>query len=370
MLDKRAITRLIELAIRQRDAVREALHADACSEETQKRIAEWKSGETSAGETDTAEIFPIGETARLLAKLRPSYGYGDFQTAYQDANAAAIQAGLGAFLLPKLEAVYNAHEALLDAAREAYEHQSSLDFGAALGPHGRAVSALIDLVRQYEPVDALQVDTREAPLEAPAGTPSPLREAFEAVAQAIFMAADMRRSPPTGRPLFEEAAWGLASALELARKQYAAAERWLQASTEGPGHCAHQEAINAASRMNDRVGHVMLHKSVPFQYASAHVTAVPSFDLTALLLAMRRQTSRASLQIGTEEIDSNQTAAESASAIPDPIKMTITEAAKFVGVTDRTIREWRTNGKLTVIEDETGHLVFSKSILEMLRKSR
>jgi excisionase family DNA binding protein len=50
--------------------------------------------------------------------------------------------------------------------------------------------------------------------------------------------------------------------------------------------------------------------------------------------------------------------------------MTITEAAKFVGVTDRTIREWRANGKLAVVEDENGHLVFSKSTLEMLRDSR
>jgi excisionase family DNA binding protein len=56
--------------------------------------------------------------------------------------------------------------------------------------------------------------------------------------------------------------------------------------------------------------------------------------------------------------------------IPDPIRMTITEAAKFVGVTDRTIREWRANGKLAVVEDENGHLVFSKSTLEMLRDSR
>jgi hypothetical protein len=57
-------------------------------------------------------------------------------------------------------------------------------------------------------------------------------------------------------------------------------------------------------------------------------------------------------------------------SIPDPIRMSIAEAAKFVGVSDRTIREWRSNGKLLVIEDEKGHLVFSKSTLEMLRDSR
>jgi len=54
----------------------------------------------------------------------------------------------------------------------------------------------------------------------------------------------------------------------------------------------------------------------------------------------------------------------------DPIRLTITEAAKFVGVSDRTIREWRRNGKLTVVMDEDGHLVFSKSELQMLRDAR
>jgi excisionase family DNA binding protein len=59
-----------------------------------------------------------------------------------------------------------------------------------------------------------------------------------------------------------------------------------------------------------------------------------------------------------------------AEAPTDPIQMTITEAAKYVGVSDRTIRDWRANGKLKVHQDDHGHLVFSKSTLEMLRASR
>lgn len=54
----------------------------------------------------------------------------------------------------------------------------------------------------------------------------------------------------------------------------------------------------------------------------------------------------------------------------DSIRMTITEAAKFVGVTDRTIREWRANGKLQIREDANGYLLFSKSTLQILRDSR
>ncbi len=56
--------------------------------------------------------------------------------------------------------------------------------------------------------------------------------------------------------------------------------------------------------------------------------------------------------------------------ISDPVRLTITEAANYVGVTDRTIREWRSNGKLTVVEDKNGQLIFSKSSLEILRLAK
>jgi excisionase family DNA binding protein len=54
----------------------------------------------------------------------------------------------------------------------------------------------------------------------------------------------------------------------------------------------------------------------------------------------------------------------------DAIKMTIAEVARYVGVRDRTIREWRENGKIRVVEDKHGHLIFSKSSLQILRESR
>jgi hypothetical protein len=56
-------------------------------------------------------------------------------------------------------------------------------------------------------------------------------------------------------------------------------------------------------------------------------------------------------------------------AINDPIRLTITEAAKYISVTDRTARDWRANGKLTVIEDDNGQLIFSKSVLGILRQA-
>jgi len=142
----------------------------------------------------------------------------------------------------------------------------------------------------------LQLDSREVSLEAPAGTPAPLRQAYDAVADALFQAAEMRRCPPAAHPMFEDQASALADAYHAARDRYAPAERLLQAVTDDAGHCAHQAALNAACRVNDAAGHVML-GIVPPHRAVVHVQAVPTFDLTALLQAMRRQTSRAALQL-------------------------------------------------------------------------
>jgi hypothetical protein len=79
------------------------------------------------------------------------------------------------------------------------------------------------------------------------------------------------------------------------------AELLLRAVTDDAG-CAHQEALNAACQINDAVGHVML-RSVPFHRATAHILAVPAFDLPELLRAMRRQTSRAALQLRSPTIE-------------------------------------------------------------------
>lgn len=57
-------------------------------------------------------------------------------------------------------------------------------------------------------------------------------------------------------------------------------------------------------------------------------------------------------------------------AISDPIRLTVTEVAKYIGVSTRTISQWRTDGKLFAVEDENGQLTFSKSSLDILRIAR
>src|SRR5262249_2926066 len=143
----------------------------------------------------------------------------------------------------------------------------------------------------------LRVDTREVPLNAPNGTPSPLREAFEGVAASLFQAAEIRRCPPNVQLLFSEEAHRLSAAFDAGRERYAAAELLLQAVTDNNGNGAHQAALNVVCRVNDACGHVML-GVVPFPRATAHILAVPAFDLAELLRAMRQQTSRAALRAG------------------------------------------------------------------------
>jgi excisionase family DNA binding protein len=56
--------------------------------------------------------------------------------------------------------------------------------------------------------------------------------------------------------------------------------------------------------------------------------------------------------------------------IQDQIRLTTAQVAAIIGVSDRTVYEWRKNGRLTSYEDKNGHLVFSKSTLELLRGLR
>jgi hypothetical protein len=138
--------------------------------------------------------------------------------------------------------------------------------------------ANMDSASSYGPnLSELQVDTRDDPLEAPAGTPSPLREAFDAVAHALLHAAEFRRCPPAAGPVFEAQAGTLQKAWQTARDRYAVAETFLRAVTDASESCPHQDALSIAKRINDAVGHVML-GAVPAHQATAHILAQPAFS--------------------------------------------------------------------------------------------
>lgn len=161
----------------------------------------------------------------------------------------------------------------------------------------RAVRVAVDarleqLDRAAQPdTDPEGIDTRSVPLDAPAGTPSSLREAFESVARALFDAAVFRREPSSGAVMFRELGMDLSGRIRAAHQRYTDAELQLQAVAEASG-CAHQEALTAVRAVNDAIGHVLL-GTVPDHMAVAHVRRVPAPDVTALLRRMRQQVSRA-----------------------------------------------------------------------------
>ncbi|VTS01857.1 unnamed protein product [Gemmata massiliana] len=135
------------------------------------------------------------------------------------------------------------------------------------------------------------VDTRDHPLEAPAGTPAHLRGAYEAVAQALFDVAEFRRDPPWGAGAFRETARTLAQCIGAANQRYLEVESQLQAVTDTQG-CAHHEALAAIRRVNDAIGHVVL-RIVPEHAAVTHLQLVPAPDVAGLVRRMRQQVSRA-----------------------------------------------------------------------------
>ncbi len=135
------------------------------------------------------------------------------------------------------------------------------------------------------------LDTRDYPLDAPAGTPSPLREAFDAVAGALFDTAVFRRETPAGGLGFRDLAKGLTARVHTAERCYAEAELLLQAAADADG-CAHRDGLAVIRRVHDAVGHVIL-GSVPDYMAAAHIRQVPAPDVRGLLRRMREQVSRA-----------------------------------------------------------------------------
>ncbi len=153
-----ATKKLLHTAIQQRDEATNALRDDRADQALQQRLQDFESG---IGEG----WLPTGRVAELISKWEPRAGYGVFETTYQRANAEVIQSGLGGVLLPKLEAVFKAHRALLNDLRRTAERPSGnrpLTMPPSLEPHCQALSDLIGIVNAL-PVPA---ESDVAPLSA------------------------------------------------------------------------------------------------------------------------------------------------------------------------------------------------------------
>jgi len=134
--------RLIDVAIRQRDEIVNALRRDRDDQNLQQRLRDLETGVAEG-------CWPIGCVEKLMDGWEPQTGFGEFAATYQQANAEAIQAGLGAVLLPKLEAVSEAHRQLLDDFRRMAGRSATgttLTMPSSYEGHGQALNVVIGIV--------------------------------------------------------------------------------------------------------------------------------------------------------------------------------------------------------------------------------
>jgi hypothetical protein len=130
-----ATRRLIAIAIVQRDEIRNALAADQADEDLRRQVETWQ----AAG-----GAYPSGRTGQLLDQWQRN---GEFGRLLQQANAETIKAGLGAFLLPKVEAVRDAHDLLLNEYGRLAEGEPAADWEAK-ARHAAAICELIEIVNK------------------------------------------------------------------------------------------------------------------------------------------------------------------------------------------------------------------------------
>ena len=154
MFDPQPVKVFVAELIHERDKVLEALLSDRQHRGTQIKLADWKAGcRVLAQGQQTLELgkrvhlatSPPGKTTRLLEKLRRRYEFGTAQMTFQQANTSIKRAELD-YLLPRLDAAFKAHTALLDDARNAYEQSRLVDIQA----HRIALKALSDGLQSFD----------------------------------------------------------------------------------------------------------------------------------------------------------------------------------------------------------------------------
>jgi len=133
-----ALSRLIEILLRDRDALESATVIDADNADLQRRRRDWLTG-------ITAGFKPMnGRTGDELSRLRPPVGSAEYRLAVRVANVAAIHEGVGNHVLPLLREAELAHDELIEIAHhEAYDQGKRLVLPQR---HSDAVCALIALV--------------------------------------------------------------------------------------------------------------------------------------------------------------------------------------------------------------------------------
>jgi len=145
---RNSISDLVSLAVDQSEALADAVRADRADSEMQERISNWR---CAKGDYKDGGWFPATGTAQLVGTFRPAQGCGTFDTAFQRANALAMESTAAHHFLPLLKSLHDAHHALLSNACQVAErsqdvfasadqsaavHELALAVGLYLAPGG------------------------------------------------------------------------------------------------------------------------------------------------------------------------------------------------------------------------------------------
>lgn len=133
-------------------------------------------------------------------------------------------------------------------------------------------------------------DSDKLRLEAPEGTPSPLREAYQGVAEALHCAWSVRyeNSFRSSSEIFGEVhARPLSSAFRAAEGLLARHEVWLHANAKD-AYETMGVAMDEVRRINHSAGHIMLAKGS--LDAEKYLSGIPGIDIYTLLGRMRETT--------------------------------------------------------------------------------
>ena len=130
-------------------------------------------------------------------------------------------------------------------------------------------------------------------LASPQGCPSPLREAYELVAAAVYRAWEVRNSTLSGPMFREEQARPLSAAWKTAKSHLEHHEVWLFGAANDALETFHAAQVEV-ERINHACGHVVL-KSTPLE-APAYLAAQANIDANQLLQAMREATCSAAFR--------------------------------------------------------------------------
>jgi hypothetical protein len=210
-------------------------------------------------------------------------------------------------------------------------------------------------------------DSQKLLTEAPNGTPSPLRDVFEKVADAVYHAWQARYQPLGYWRAFKEAlAEPLSNALRVADELITRHEIWLRVSA-GEALVAFNAALDEARRINHACGPIVLRvlRQARDPDPKVHMNAQGDFDAYALLASMREATCRVAANLAIPQETTHQSVPAKS---PDKSKpITYEEAALLLERSTSSVSLYVKAGKLNPAGKQRKNKLVTRESVALLK---